>query len=77
VVPARDGHVPPNALDEVHAEFLTGPAVRTTMAAWTPGEDGDAATRCAAAPPSAATAWPRPARGSPRPGARRRRSPPP
>ena len=42
VVPARDGHVPQKALDEVQAEFVGGPAVRTTVAAWSPGEEGDA-----------------------------------
>jgi GGDEF domain-containing protein len=42
IVPARDGHVPPNTLDEVHAEFLAGPAMHATMAAWSPGEEGDA-----------------------------------
>ena len=41
VVPARDGHVPSNTLDEVHAEFLAGPAMHATMAAWSPGEEGD------------------------------------
>ena len=42
VVPARDGHVPSNALDEVQAEFLAGPAMQATMAAWSPGDEGDA-----------------------------------
>ena len=42
VVPARDGHVPATALDELHTEFLAGPAIRATLAAWSPGEHGEA-----------------------------------
>jgi HD-GYP domain-containing protein (c-di-GMP phosphodiesterase class II) len=42
VVPARDGRVFPGTVDEVQAEFLSGPRIRATMASWSPGEQGEA-----------------------------------
>ena len=42
VVPARDGLLPPGTLEEVQAEFLSGPSVRAVMASWSPGEAGEA-----------------------------------
>jgi HD-GYP domain-containing protein (c-di-GMP phosphodiesterase class II) len=42
VVPARDGRVFPGTVDEVQAEFLSGPSIRATMASWSPGEQGEA-----------------------------------
>jgi GGDEF domain-containing protein len=40
VVPARDGRPYPRAMEEVQAEFLSGPRVRVAMASWLPGEPG-------------------------------------
>jgi HD-GYP domain-containing protein (c-di-GMP phosphodiesterase class II) len=41
-VPAREGQLAPDILDEVRAEFLAGPTIRAAMAMWTPGEPGEA-----------------------------------
>jgi len=40
-VPAREGQLAPDILDEVRAEFLAGPTIRAAMAIWTPGEPGE------------------------------------
>ena len=42
LVPARDGRLMTGMLDEVQAEFLSGPAIRAAMSAWSPGQPGEA-----------------------------------
>lgn len=43
VVPARDGRHYPRAMEEVQAEFLSGPSIRVAMASSSPGEPGSEA----------------------------------
>jgi GGDEF domain-containing protein len=43
VVPARDGRPHPRAVEEVQAEFLSGPSIRVAMASSLAGEPGSAA----------------------------------
>jgi HD-GYP domain-containing protein (c-di-GMP phosphodiesterase class II)/GGDEF domain-containing protein len=42
LVPAREGALLANMVEEVRDEFLSGPAVRVAMSAWIPGETGEA-----------------------------------
>jgi len=42
LVRAREGALAPGILEDVRAEFLAGPAIRTAMSAWSPGEPGGA-----------------------------------
>jgi GGDEF domain-containing protein len=42
LVPAREGHLLANMVEEVRAEFVPGPQIRVAMSAWIPGETGDA-----------------------------------
>ena len=41
LVPARERKLAPDVLDDVHAEFLSGPTIRAAISTWSPGEDGE------------------------------------
>ena len=41
LIPARERNLPPDILDDVHAEFLAGPTIRAAISTWSPGEDGE------------------------------------